>query len=176
MTEIFTVLLGFLRASGGVSFTVVFTFKRCKFSPRKRRCFLNWTPFTKSLWVFSAQAEVFLSHSVRVAVHTCFLRASGGVSQEFIRRSKELEFSPRKRRCFQSQSRMTELFLVFSAQAEVFLYPPQTSTIFAGFLRASGGVSTDVLSLSRISLFSPRKRRCFLMYICGCSCKSVFSA
>ncbi len=51
----------FLRASGGVSMVDVDVFKAGLFSPRKRRCFVNWIINHRFYPVFSAQAEVFLN-------------------------------------------------------------------------------------------------------------------
>ena len=53
------------------------------FSPRKRRCF--WVQASKQceVAVFSAQAEVFLKSRAVKLRDGSFLRASGGVSQEY---------------------------------------------------------------------------------------------
>ncbi|SHL43469.1 hypothetical protein SAMN05720762_10690 [Fibrobacter sp. UWH4] len=54
-------LVGFLRASGGVSKIPTKGIEDKRFSPRKRRCFLNESFPSSQPCVFSAQAEVFLT-------------------------------------------------------------------------------------------------------------------
>ena len=53
------VLLGFLRASGGVSTIAGRRIAELLFSPRKRRCFSRRRRCRKRYLVFSAHAEVF---------------------------------------------------------------------------------------------------------------------
>ena len=50
----------FLRASGGVSLLSARLLRMAWFSPRKRRCFYHSVLAMCSVYVFSAQAEVFL--------------------------------------------------------------------------------------------------------------------
>ena len=131
----------FLRASGGVS-------KRCRkilevagFSPRKRRCFRVAKVSYRLLGVFSAQAEVFPRPKFLRPAQARFLRASGGVSEDEVSTLTGIEFSPRKRRCFQPVLGSPRQGLVFSAQAEVFPTSTRAASTRFGFLRASGGVS-----------------------------------
>ena len=90
----------FLRASGGVSMILTKRQKAAPFSPRKRRCFFGIFPAASSRPVFSAQAEVFPSDRSSDAPAPSFLRASGGVSAGLQLFSRQVWFSPRKRRCF----------------------------------------------------------------------------
>ncbi len=90
----------FLRASGGVSSFFSCLFSLRWFSPRKRRCFYGFKYSSDVQEVFSAQAEVFLSHPHYPQIATCFLRASGGVSRPPSAAQSPQRFSPRKRRCF----------------------------------------------------------------------------
>ena len=73
-------LMGFLRASGGVSSLMLRLGIDVVFSPRKRRCFRCFARIPRSVKVFSAQAEVFPDFYCRLSSQVCFLRASGGVS------------------------------------------------------------------------------------------------
>ena len=52
------------------------------------------------------------------------------------------KFSPRTRRCFLLTFSQKEVYLVFSAYAEVFLNEQNTITEKLRFLRVRGGVST----------------------------------
>ena len=90
----------FLRASGGVSCFQIRFACHVRFSPRKRRCFsvTSFSCFSEN--VFSAQAEVFLKRSQLRQPWRCFLRASGGVSEDYREEDRRMAFSPRKRRCF----------------------------------------------------------------------------
>ena len=166
----------FLRASGGVSKRPFTSEIRTLFSPRKRRCFSYFRHLSVYVYVFSAQAEVFLSRVLLAPLGQRFLRASGGVSSTATERLHLNSFSPRKRRCF------SYLFVplyggsVFSAQAEVFLKTAQSQPPAMGFLRASGGVSTQLLRLLLAVEFSPRKRRCFLSIYAVTVGVLVFSA
>ena len=54
-------IIGFLRASGGVSNVLGNIEDIKKFSPRKRRCFSKHKRSAAKSAVFSAQAEVFLA-------------------------------------------------------------------------------------------------------------------
>ena len=72
--------MGFLRASGGVSHPDTLQPQGKRFSPRKRRCFSFMIYIEVDKFVFSAQAEVFLSASKSSLISLGFLRASGGVS------------------------------------------------------------------------------------------------
>ena len=146
--EVFLVVLSkrlssmsFLRASGGVSSTAKGAKCTLGFSPRKRRCFYGRVRCRGFRRVFSAQAEVFLPYSKKSGTSTCFLRASGGVSCIRQRLSVDIQFSPRKRRCFLPIVLGFISLRVFSAQAEVFLWLMTANETNACFLRASGGVS-----------------------------------
>ncbi len=152
----------FLRASGGVSSPCHYKRPCNQFSPRKRRCFFKAVRWRMVGRVFSAQAEVFLTRKFSGYVPTCFLRASGGVSDWTTAHPNLAPFSPRKRRCFSTQQLPGAPALVFSAQAEVFLLTWYLRTNAGGFLRASGGVSSEPWLHSVHFRFSPRKRRCFL--------------
>ena len=167
---------GFLRASGGVSAKLSSPSRCHTFSPRKRRCFRLQSPRAMGRFVFSAQAEVFLTVIVVTFAYVGFLRASGGVSISFRTFRTLYLFSPRKRRCFcRAKSRHCKL-QVFSAQAEVFLRGAVCATLPGRFLRASGGVSLAYLILCKAIPFSPRKRRCFSSALKSASEASVFSA
>ena len=65
---------------------------------------------------------------------------------------------------------------VFSAQAEVFLATITGLSVEESFLRASGGVSYDIIWITPNFEFSPRKRRCFLHGGIGAESGVVFSA
>ena len=133
---------GFLRASGGVSSRPSSSSQSPEFSPRKRRCFpLCYMPYS-TLFVFSAQAEVFLFLDTLDDHNFSFLRASGGVSISTVRSSRRTRFSPRKRRCFYRSRWNSDFKGVFSAQAEVFPFRVRYCHGYRRFLRASGGVST----------------------------------
>ena len=126
--------------------------------------------------VFSAQAEVFpTAHGVGTGLG-CFLRASGGVSIGSCNSFKRFGFSPRKRRCFDYRERQHGLGFVFSAQAEVFLRRNTSFCSERSFLRASGGVSPCKAPPGKVILFSPRKRRCFLIPKIQRQRDGVFSA
>ena len=153
--------LCFLRASGGVSkFTLQQRFSE-KFSPRKRRCFLDTRNLEGVRAVFSAQAEVFLAYGPDITASKSFLRASGGVSTLGMIPFALHSFSPRKRRCFQRLVHHHPVTIVFSAQAEVFLRLKICVFMVFRFLRASGGVSCALQAHGLQYGFSPRKRRCF---------------
>ena len=170
------VMKGFLRASGGVSWVRCFMESDEKFSPRKRRCFSSPSMSTAARAVFSAQAEVFpLRHSL-AAVKRCFLRASGGVSLRWHQGQLQLSFSPRKRRCFLKHRVCIKIVVVFSAQAEVFLFDDPVKEGAKSFLRASGGVSTAPTAAKAAAAFSPRKRRCFYGEHYKTELMAVFSA
>ena len=155
----------FLRASGGVSIRHLYTSLCYGFSPRKRRCFYERSPSSAFADVFSAQAEVFPLSRVIRRFSRCFLRASGGVSKVYSAIRVSLEFSPRKRRCFYPRRVLGLHQVVFSAQAEVFLYSTDIVAFIYSFLRASGGVSEKGLDKVANAVFSPRKRRCFHLWI-----------
>ena len=78
-----------------------------------------------------------------------------------VRDHKILVFSPRKRRCFCYALDSRAVDLVFSAQAEVFLFIALVASARYSFLRASGGVSGSGAIVGERGGFSPRKRRCF---------------
>ena len=169
-------LASFLRASGGVSaFYDTDVFPEA-FSPRKRRCFLGEGGFVTSFTVFSAQAEVFPCSSGASELSRGFLRASGGVSTIIGRKTVDLLFSPRKRRCFLFKPTFFLPTLVFSAQAEVFPHKPFISLCLFCFLRASGGVSKTERREIITCRFSPRKRRCFCRWNIKVFASRVFSA
>ena len=153
--------MGFLRASGGVSYGRPCPCKLQRFSPRKRRCFLEYIWNSWSNNVFSAQAEVFLNFIKLLILDDSFLRASGGVSLTKSPIDQFLRFSPRKRRCFLKTLKLSAMLQVFSAQAEVFLTIEDALVVLDGFLRASGGVSIYIHLYVMGLWFSPRKRRCF---------------
>ena len=85
-------------------------------------------------------------------------------------------FSPRKRRCFPIFNSLLDEVIVFSAQAEVFPVDKLLASISAGFLRASGGVSSSRLGTCHPGKFSPRKRRCFYHQSVLMGRNQVFSA
>ena len=136
----------FLRASGGVSLSLLQKTLTQGFSPRKRRCFLF--PLTAFAFkaVFSAQAEVFLTPFHCGLFGKSFLRASGGVSAPTANFTALSTFSPRKRRCFLGSPVYHFADSVFSAQAEVFPLVKSPSLSGLSFLRASGGVSSFLRS------------------------------
>ena len=154
---------GFLRASGGVSIKGSVGSLGSAFSPRKRRCFFGIRLAVYQGIVFSAQAEVFLVGESKPESNIGFLRASGGVSTLVAMHKHHVVFSPRKRRCFFGSSTLAAMKAVFSAQAEVFLWHPLQLDCCQGFLRASGGVSVPFTPARVEGVFSPRKRRCFLL-------------
>ena len=92
-----------------------------------------------------------------------FLRVSGGVSSSILSSSLFRQFSPRKRRCFQSVLYHFRLdgFLRVSGGVSI---PDTVKIEQPGFLRVSGGVSNKDSQETDWEAFSPRKRRCFWGY------------
>ena len=59
-TSVIGLFSGFLRVRGGVSIRFTSSTSSRQFSPRTRRCFLEWHSSITKTSVFSAYAEVFL--------------------------------------------------------------------------------------------------------------------
>ena len=103
-------------------------------------------------------------------------RASGGVSRCGFRISAAKKSSPRKRGCFFRDLVRRAPFLVFPAQAGVFLITKNNGMIVWGLPRASGGVSIRHCYSSSALRSSPRKRGCFSRLPALSVCVSVFPA
>ena len=90
-------------------------------------------------------------------------RASGGVSITGDFGYQRGEYSPRKRGCFRQIAYMRPYVNVFPAQAGVFLSDTVISVCSLGIPRASGGVSALKELPAQKTVYSPRKRGCFLV-------------
>ena len=115
-----------------------------------------------AILVFPAQAGVFLSRLHQEDALFCLPRASGGVSAvnggpELTERS-----SPRKRGCFSGAVERRPFYLVFPAQAGVFLFIRYLMLSVPRLPRASGCVYINKVPALTAASSSPRKRGCFL--------------
>ena len=88
-------------------------------------------------------------------------RASGGVSQTLWDYFGLPTSSPRKRGCFSEAAFPVIFFVVFPAQAGVFLTERKTTDRGGRLPRASGGVSLRAVPMRGGFRSSPRKRGCF---------------
>ena len=129
------------RASGGVSLAQFVLGTLSLYSPRKRGCFHNPLEDVSRVFVFPAQAGVFLRRFLSVRAHQ--------------------SYSPRKRGCFSLPFREGSARMVFPAQAGVFPTRWFGLRSATSIPRASGGVSGYSMTSSGRSPYSPRKRGCF---------------
>ena len=126
--------------------------------------------------VFPAQAGVFPRTGRGKSFADSIPRASGGVSgaRGFLRRVRE--YSPRKRGCFRILLVGASRLVVFPAQAGVFPTACSPRSLRRSIPRASGGVSKPKRTIKERTLYSPRKRGCFLRHLFDFVRAKVFPA
>ena len=137
---------------------------RFRFSPRAWRCFSGQSKVPICCEVFSTCVEVFLSLKSLPRRPSCFLHVRGGVSSRLLLGLRLFVFSPRAWRCFQASRQYWRSRDVFSTCVEVFLLDAGQGHHPPRFLHVRGGVSKALEWSVRLSLFSPRAWRCFLLY------------
>ncbi len=129
-------------------------------SPRRRRCSGRDRRRAAPGVVLSAQAEVFRRVRPVRAGRAGALRAGGGVPSSIVLSMRLTMCSPRRRRCSDASIGQVLVWIVLSAQAEVFRRAACGRVAEEGALRAGGGVPAEQALAAAGMGCSPRRRRC----------------
>ena len=131
------------------------------FSLPTQRCFQTVANLSDPMKLFSAYAEVFLSHSTSTSIGDAFLCLRRGVSSATAAASSASAFSLPTQRCFFLLQLDQGRQKLFSAYAEVF--PPLAPLRPDGrpFLCLRRGVSSRKSRRRKVSFFSLPTQRCF---------------